>query len=170
MQNDPADSKRNASRHEIVFKRESYFSEVAAHFIALLVIVVVFIYFFDSGFVIYVIGLIAAVVWTVSVIRLWRDYGISIIVDEDGITETYLTGDSLRFEWREISQWYALLDGDHDYEIRFTITGSEPKTHTLPVYKIGNNHYPQLKDIFIEHCGKPAKIDARTLADQPNDE
>jgi hypothetical protein len=172
MHNEPDAAERKTSRHEIVFKRESYFSDAAAHFIVLIVIAVGFIYFLDSEFVtyVYVIALIAAVVWILAVISLWQDYRTSIIVDENDITEKYLTGGGWSYKWSEISEWNALLVGDGDREIRFTKPGSAPKTHTLPSEKIGKDHYRYLKDIFIEHCGQPTKIDSWTLANAPDDE
>lgn len=156
----------------MIFKRESYFADAAVYFIALIVIVVGFVYFRDSSFAtyVYVISLIAVITWILSVISLWQDYSISIITTNEGITEKHLRGGGWSYKWSEISEWNALLVGDGNKEIRFTTTVFKSKTYTLPIEKIGKNHYQSLKNIFIEHCGKPTKIDSLMLANVPDDE
>ena len=172
MQNDSAASKQKTPRHQIVFKRESYFSDAAAHFIILIGIVVSFIYFQGSSYMtyVYIFGSLIAIAWVLSIISLWQDYSISIITTDEGITEKHLRGGGWSYKWSEISEWNALLVGDGDKEIRFTTTVFKSKTYTLPIEKIGKNHYQSLKNVFIERCGKPTKIDSLMLANAPDDE
>src|SRR3954469_6978872 len=132
MQNDPAASKVKTSEYEIIFKRESYFSDAATQLIFLVITIVGFkyfiVYFLGSGVYTYVIGLIFAAVWILSIISLWQNYRTSIIVSDKGIAEKRLSGGGWSYKWSEISEWNDLIAGeDGDREIRFTTAGV---THT----------------------------------------